>query len=70
MALRADGPQHQYRFMQDDQPLGPLGRLPKQEGAANVWKIRPCRSPKRELYEIARHLDVDVRELLVSSKKY
>ena len=68
MALRADGPQHQYRFTLDDQPLGPLGRLPKQEGAANVWKIRPCRSPKRELYEIARHLDVDVRELLVSSK--
>ena len=68
MALRADGAQHQYRFTLDDQPLGPLGRLPKQEGAANVWKIRPCRSPKRELYEIARHLDVDVKELLVSSK--
>ena len=40
-----------------------------QQGAANVWKIRPCRSPKRELYEIARHLDVDVKELLVSSKE-
>ena len=59
VALRADGPQHLYRFTLDDQ-----------QGGANVWKIRPCRSPKRELYEIARHLDVDVRELLVSSKKY
>ena len=68
MALRADGTQHQYRFMQDDQPLGPLGRLPKQEGAANVWKIRPCRSPKRELYEIARLLNVDMIKILVSSK--
>jgi hypothetical protein len=57
MAFRTGGPQHLYRFTLDDQ-----------QGGANVWKIRPCRSPKRELYEIALHLDVDVKELLVSSK--
>lgn len=30
---------------------------------------RPCRLPEQELYEIARHLDVGVKDLLVSSKK-
>ena len=57
MALGADGAQHQYRFTLDDQPLGPLGRLPKQEGAA-----------VEQLYEIARHLEVDVKDLLISTK--
>ena len=52
----------------DDQSLGPLGRLPKQEGAAFSGTARLCRLPEQELYEIARHLDVDVKELLVSSK--
>ena len=52
----------------DDQPLGPLGRLPKQEDAAIRGTARLCRLPEQELYEIARHLDVDVKELLVSSK--
>ena len=49
MALRADGPQHQYRFTLDDQ----------------TNKVQPS---VEQLYEIARHLDVDVKELLVSSK--
>ena len=54
--------------LQDDQPLGPLVRLPKQEGAAIRGTARLCRLPEQELYEIARHLDVDVKELLVLSK--
>ena len=55
-------------FTLDDQPLGPLGRLPKQESAAIRGTARLCRLPEQELYEIARLLDVDVKELLVSSK--
>ena len=41
-----------------DQPLGPLGRFQRK-------KVQPS---VEQLYEIERHLDVDVKELLVSSK--
>ena len=34
----------------------------------SVEPLGLCRLPEQELYEIARHLDVDVKELLVSSK--
>jgi len=57
MALRADEPQYQYRFTLDNQ-----------QGAALRGTARLCRLPEQELYEIARHLDEDVKELLVSSK--
>ena len=57
VALRADGPQHQYSFTLDDQ-----------QGTAIRGTARLCRLPEQELYEIARHLDVDVKELLISSK--
>ena len=45
-------------FTLDDQPLGSLGRFQSK-------KVQPS---VEQLYEIARHLDVDVKELLVSSK--
>ena len=45
-------------FTLDDQPLGSLGRFQSK-------KVQPS---VELLYEIAHHLDVDVRELLVSSK--
>ena len=45
-------------FTLDDQPLGSLGRFQSK-------KVQPS---VEQLYEIAHHLDVDVRELLVSSK--
>ena len=54
VALRADGPQHLYHFTMDDQ-----------QGTAISGTARLCRLPEQELYEIARHLDVDVKELLV-----
>ena len=34
------------------------------------WMTNKVQPSVEQLYEIARHLDVDVRELLVSSKKY
>ena len=45
-------------FTLDDQPLGSLGRFQSK-------KVQPS---VEQFYEIARHLDVDVKELLVSSK--
>jgi len=48
VALRADGPQHQYSFTLDDQ----------QGTAIRGTTLRDC-----------THLDVDVKELLVSSKQ-
>ena len=57
LAFRTGGPQHLYRFTLDDK-----------QGAAVSGTARLCRLPEQELYEIARHLDVDVKELLVSSK--
>ena len=59
LAFRTGGPQHLYRFTLDDQPLGPLGRFQRK-------KVQPS---VEQLYEIERHLDVDVKELLVSSKE-
>ena len=45
-------------FTLDDQPLGSLGRFQRKKVQSSV----------EQLYEIERHLDVDVKELLVSSK--
>jgi hypothetical protein len=42
----------------DDQSLGPLGRFQSK-------KVQPS---VEQLYDIAKYLDVEVRELLVASK--
>ena len=60
LAFRTGGPQHLYRFTLDDQQDPALRRT-----------ARLCRfhsEAEKELFDIAKHLDVDVRELLVSTK--
>ena len=37
-------------------------------GTVSRWMINKVQPSVEQLYEIARHLDVDVKELLVSSK--
>ena len=39
-------------------------------GTVSRWMTNKVQPSVEQLYEIARHLDVDVKELLVSSKKY
>ncbi len=47
VALRADGPQHQY---------------------CSRWMTNKVQPSVEQLYEITHHLDIDVKELLVSTK--
>ena len=53
-------------FTLDDQPLSPLGRLPKQEGSATCVNDRLCYLSKQEFYEIVHNLYMDVKEVFVS----